>query len=395
MLIRKKFPIILLAVCLIAFIYAFLVPCDFTMAADGDKVFDIIEITDFHGMLEDTAGNPVAAVMARNIKDIVDSNPERTLIVSAGDNYQGTILSNMLKGEPVMHFYNNIGVAVSALGNHEFDWGLDTVTAPGIAGYPVVCSNLFYKGTGKHVFEPYEIFEIDGVKIAVVGAVTEELPIVVLPGYVKDYDVGGIVDNVRQAAREAREKGAQIVIALIHGGDNYDSRTGPVFDVANQLGDDIDAVLGGHTHNLVNTTAANGTPVAIAGANGKGFINMKITRHEDGTLDFNTQYIACDTDSTAFPYGYKALSAVVDQAVSDIVNTAKIQVGSVASQKLGEIDTGLSTTQADFPWGESPAGNWVCDVIKAKAGADIAFVNNGSLRIDIPKGAITLGTLYT
>ena len=393
MLIKKKFPV-LLVVCLIAFISAFLVPCGFTLAADGDKVFDIIEITDFHGMLEDTKGNPVAAVMARNIKEIVYSNPERTLIVSGGDNYQGTVLSNMLKGEPVMHFFNNIGVAVSALGNHEFDWGPDTVTAPGIANYPIICSNLFYKGTSKNVFEPYAIFEKDGMKIAFVGAVTEELPNVVLPDHIKDYEVGNIVENVRQAARDAREKGAQIVIALIHAGDNNDSRTGPVFDVANQAGDVIDAVLGGHTHTLVNTTAANGTPVAIAGSYGRGFIDMKITRHEDGSLDFNTQYIACDTDNTVFPYGYKAQSPVVDQSVNDIVETAKIKVGSVASQELGETDTGLSTTQADFPWGESAAGNWVCDVIKEKAGADIAFMNNGALQIDIPQGAITLGTLY-
>jgi hypothetical protein len=68
MLIRKKFPIILLAVCLIAFISAFLVPCDFTLAAAGDKVFDIIEITDFHGMLEDTKGNPVAAVIITDVE---------------------------------------------------------------------------------------------------------------------------------------------------------------------------------------------------------------------------------------------------------------------------------------------------------------------------------------
>ena len=158
------------------------------------------------------------------------------------------------------------------MGNHEFDWGLDTVTAPGIANYPVICSNLFYKDTSKHVFEPYAIFEKGGVKIAFVGAVTEELPIIVLPGYIKDYNVGDIVDNVRQAARDAREKGAQIVIALIHAGDNYDSRTGPVFDVANQAGDVIDAVLGGHTHTLVNTTAANGTPVAIAGSYGRALL---------------------------------------------------------------------------------------------------------------------------
>jgi 2',3'-cyclic-nucleotide 2'-phosphodiesterase/3'-nucleotidase len=397
MFISRKLPKSLLAIILLAFIFALITPCSSTLAAPGDKVFDIIEITDFHGTMEDTKGNPVAAVMAKNIKDIINDNPSRTLIVSGGDNYQGSILSNMLKGTPVMNAFNNIGVAVSALGNHEFDWGLATVTGPGITNYPIICSNLLYKDTNKRVLEPYEIFEKDGVKIAVVGAVTKELPNIVLADHIKDYDVGCIVDNVRQAAQDARAKGAQIVIALLHDGDNYDSKTGPVFDVANQLGGAggvVDAVLGGHTHDLVNTTAANGTPVAIAGSYGKGFIDMKITRHTDGTLVFNTSYIANDTAGTVFPYGYKALSAVTDQAVNDIVNTAKIQVGSVANQKLGETDTDLTIAQADFPWGESLAGNWVCDVVKVKANADFAFYNNGGLRINIPQGDITTGTLY-
>ena len=121
---------------------------------------------------------------------------------------------------------------------------------------------------------------------------------------------------------------------------------------------------------------------------------MKITMHADGTLTFNTSYIANDTTSTVFPYGYMALSPVVDQAVFDIVDAAKIQVGPIANQKWGTADSELTITQADSPWGESLAGNWVCDVMKAKVNADFAFENNGALRIDIPQGDITMGTLY-
>ncbi len=105
------------AVTLLAFVFALVVPCTAALAGPAAKAFDIIEITDFHGTLEDTGGNPVAAVMAKNIKDIVDGNPERTLLVSGGDNYQGSAVSNLLKGEPVMNVLNNIGVEVSALGN--------------------------------------------------------------------------------------------------------------------------------------------------------------------------------------------------------------------------------------------------------------------------------------
>ncbi|MFA4886448.1 MAG: 5'-nucleotidase C-terminal domain-containing protein, partial [Desulfotomaculaceae bacterium] len=397
MLIYKKF-LKFSAITLLMFAFVLVMPCITAFAASGDKVFDIIEITDFHGTLEDTKGCPVAAVMAQNIKDIVNGNSGRALIVSCGDNYQGSVLSNMLRGVPVMSAFNDIGVGVSGLGNHDFDWGLDTVTEPGIANYPIICANLLYKGTNERVFDPYKIFEKDGVKIAVVGAVTEELTNIVLADYVKDYNVGSIVDNVEQAANDARAKGAQIVIALIHAGDNRNIKTAPVFDVANQLGGAggvVDAVLGGGSHDLVNTTAANGTLVAIAGSYGKGFINMKITRHTDGTLAFNTSYIDGDTASTVFPHGYKALSPVIDQAINNIVNEAKTQVGPVANQKLGEADTDMTIAMADSPWGESLAGNWVCDVVKAKVNADFAFINKGAMRIDIPRGDITMGTMYT
>ncbi len=141
MFIPKRFPRLLTVITLSALIFALAIS-GVNASAAGDKVFNIIEITNFYGMLEDANGDPVAAVMAKNIKDIVNGNPHRTLIVSGGDNYLGSILSNMLRGAPVMSAFNSIGVAVSTLGNHEFDWGLDTVTRNVVADYPHICSNL-------------------------------------------------------------------------------------------------------------------------------------------------------------------------------------------------------------------------------------------------------------
>ncbi|MCL6560655.1 MAG: 5'-nucleotidase C-terminal domain-containing protein, partial [Firmicutes bacterium] len=149
-----------------------------------------------------------------------------------------------------------------------------------------------------------------------------------------------------------------------------------------------------HTHDVVAAAAANGTPVAIAGCHGKGFIDLKVAMQTDGRLTFDTSYIACDTDSTVFPYGYKASSPVVDPAVAGIVNDAKIKVGPIAEQKLGTADTDLTIAQAGYPWGESLAGNWACDVMKAKVNADFAFNNNGAFWVDIPRGDITMGDLY-
>ena len=95
-------------------------------AADNEKIFDIIEITDFHGTLKDASGNPVAGVLADRLSKVKKSNGDRTLILGGGDLYQGSATSNIMKGVPVQEVMSEIGMEVTTLGNHEFDWGLDT-----------------------------------------------------------------------------------------------------------------------------------------------------------------------------------------------------------------------------------------------------------------------------
>ncbi len=376
----------------------------FPQSAQADSaaaVFDIIEITDFHGTLESTSGSntyPVAAVLAANVKQIVAANPDRTLILANGDNYQGSAVSNLQYGIPVMKVFNSIGVEASALGNHEFDWGLDKVSKNVEAKYPLICANLYNKGTTTPALLPYKIFAKDGVKIGVIGAVTETTPGIVLYDYIKNYDVGQIVPAVNQAAADARAEGAQIVIALIHEGITPTSpyNSGPLLDIANQL-TGVDAVLGGHSHVYAQLTASNGIPVVEGNCNGKGFIDLKLTRAADGKLTFNTNnsYVAIDTTSTAYPYGYKAANPTVDAAVSQIVSDTKADEGPILNEVLGSVAIDLTRTQSSSPYGESLAGNWATDVTRAAGNADFGFQNNGGLRCDISHGPITMATLYT
>ena len=122
-----------------------------TNAATGDKLFNIIEITDFHGSLlsSDATPLPIGGVLAKNLKDAKATNPDRTIIIGGGDLYQGSPISNVLRGVPVQKSLSNIGMEVTALGNHEFDWELDTVvnTTMKDASYSIVASNLYNKKT--------------------------------------------------------------------------------------------------------------------------------------------------------------------------------------------------------------------------------------------------------
>jgi len=96
----------------------------FVLAAE--KEITILSINDFHGALAPAGKNVGAVKLVDAIKTEKAKNPEGTIIVSAGDNYQGSAMSNLLYGEPVSAMFKEMGLELSAVGNHEFDWGFMT-----------------------------------------------------------------------------------------------------------------------------------------------------------------------------------------------------------------------------------------------------------------------------
>lgn len=185
---------------------------------DSVKVLDIVEITDFHGQLKDSKDQyEVGAALAKKVKDIKNSNPN-TLVIGGGDLYQGTPVSNVLQGVPVQKVMSNLGMEVTALGNHEFDWGLETIDNVTMkdADYSIVCSNLYKKDSdGKPMsmpkYAPYKIINKNGVKIAVIGAILKDVASIVLPANVKDYVVTDPETEINKYADEIKkDKSADI-----------------------------------------------------------------------------------------------------------------------------------------------------------------------------------------
>src|SRR6266566_7942111 len=107
-----------------------------TPFTSGTRFLRIIATNDFHGALEPRPdANGVRRGGAAYVAAAIDrARPEcaprcRTLLLDAGDLFQGTPASNLSYGRPVVEYYNRMGYAASALGNHEFDWGTDTLRA--------------------------------------------------------------------------------------------------------------------------------------------------------------------------------------------------------------------------------------------------------------------------
>jgi 2',3'-cyclic-nucleotide 2'-phosphodiesterase / 3'-nucleotidase / 5'-nucleotidase len=367
-------------------------------AADNEKIFDIVEITDFHGTLKDASGNPVAGVLADRLWNAKKSNVDRTLILGGGDLYQGSATSNIMKGVPVQEVMSEIGMEITTLGNHEFDWGLDTTinTTMKGASYSIVCSNLYNKQTGKRVFEPYKIVTKDGMKIAIIGGITQETETSVSPKFIKDYEFRNLESEINTIASKIKQdKSADVIIALVHEGDKGDNATGPVFDLADKL-QNVDAVFGGHSHTKTATISkTTKIPVFIGASNGKGYIDAKFKITSDNKIIFDTpkletNYIALDNEK-----GYKTTNPQTNNYVDKIVDKANKEIDPITSEVIGyNNEKELTRTLNASPYGASVLGNWASDVTRNAIKADIGFQNNGGLRIDIPQGDITVGTMW-
>lgn len=360
------------------------------------KTFDLIEITDFHGQLLNNSNTvELGAIMAKQIKDIQAANPNDTIVIGGGDLYQGTPVSNVLQGVPVQQVLTNLGMVTAAIGNHEFDWGLNTINTNTMAGagYNMICANLRNKSDNSRVYDPYKIVTKDGVKIAFIGAITIEAPSIILPANIADFNVTDPVTEVNNTVTELKalpaDQKPDIIIFIDHEGGSA------LKSIVNNL-HGIDVVFGGHSHEILDTTYTdadgNSVPTKIAQSNCKGFIDLKMT------VDSTTNRPVSFSASGNFKTTPTAATSPMDLDIKNLIDTAYAGLASTFNEVVGHDDVAYNRTQVTYnsgAYGQSQLGNWMADVVKNYAQSDIGMVNNGGIRTDMPAGDITVGMLFS
>ncbi|ADQ07665.1 5'-Nucleotidase domain protein [Caldicellulosiruptor hydrothermalis 108] len=371
-------------------------------SAVSTKIIDIVEITDLHGYLYNTVKmqdgstlkQQIGAILANEIKKIKNSNPN-TIILAAGDMFQGTPVSNILKGKPVIDMMKNIGFDAMTIGNHEYDWGIDAVIdikrkTLKNSNIPVLGANIYDKNTKKIVdyCQPYIVINKGNIKIGIIGVVdNKEFPNIILPAYIKNVEFKDPVFIVNNLARKLRSEGVKIIIVLAHMGGymNNNVLTGNIAEFAKNV-KGVDIILGGHTHSIVNTKV-NGIPVCVANCQGKGYIRIKLKLENGIPKILSQDYV----DITPL---FNISNPPIDKEVLEIIEKADKQVGQQFSKVIGTAVADITREQRAKPYGDSALGNWAADAIREFAHTDFAFTNNGGLRIDLKKGPITLGDIY-
>lgn len=349
----------------------------------------IYSLNDFHGALNQDEGEFGMSRIAAYLKKEQAKEYQTTIILSAGDMFQGSALSNYKYGLDVINIMNYINFDAMTLGNHEFDWGLDKMglyqdddKANGEADFPFLGCNIFEKETNELVdfVDPYVIFERDDYKFAVVGYMGYGLEDSIATNMIKDYYFDDPVKCVSDAVYEIRSNDlADFVIAVGHDGTDAVNQ-----QLANLTGNyQVDAIFNGHTHNsyakVLTSIDTRKIPVVQAGTAGEllGKIVLKVHKVNHTIDNVLSEHVSMSTGK-------------LDSFVEEYLANANEEVAPFFKRVIGQTGRDLNSKYA--------ITDWAVETIKNSTGADIAFTNLGGLRASafpIKNGAdITVEKLY-
>ena len=372
-------------------------------AAAAPTVIDVLTFNDFHGRIE--AGTPSAtapysagaAVLSGLAKQMRAANPN-TIVASAGDNVgASTFTSFVANDQPTIDALNAVGVDVSTLGNHEFDQGrtdVDTRLVPKFA-FPLISANIIDKNTGPYAYNPHFIKTLDGVRVAFVGAITQDMPGLVSPTGITTLQFDDIATGVNKVATDLRDGNAangeaDVVILLVHEGSSDASDASVLGNTAfgnivTKTADHVDAIVSGHTHQAYNKsfTTASGKVVPVIESAKYGEMYGHLTITADSATH---QLVSIASEVKNLPG-----AAAADPAVQAIVDSAVTNSAALGAKSLGSITADLrralqSDGKTENRGGESTMSNLLADVnlwATSSLGSQVALQNPGGVRADI------------
>ena len=407
------------------------------MVPKGEYVLPVIETTDIHGTLVNTStgtNHYRLAYIADKANDIrgrgKDYDTRRLLLLDGGDIYQGTVLSNLRRGQPLYVALDKMDYDAVALGNHEFDWGFETMVDDDatLLGYeqdgtynaneiPVLCANLYRHGKRTHTTRDYIILDkaavnADGylvnVRIGVIGMAHYKATSMFAHQFInKGYDVRIDYAPINALADSLERSGScDATVLLIHGAADV---------AAQELGQQsvIDLVLGGHSHMNQCDTTAWGLPYVQAKAYGQSFSYAELVFTVDaaGKLAFShagncsNPEVDAKRDTHTHPDENAEdldadILALSDNAIQHVKPMLEKVIGHInvdLVRNYNNIDDSLALRGSGGR--ASTMGNWMSDLMRRIGHADIGFVNNGGVRTSFPlNGAptrnITVSNIY-
>lgn len=357
---------------------------------------DILLFNDFHGnVAEDTRpGKGKNAGMAKMIaytKIATRENPN-TIVVAGGDNYQGSAVSNLTYGAPVSAMMKAIGIPVSAVGNHEFDWGANLMTKWQKEGnFTFLAANIVDKKTKKPVSwaKPYMIIKKGGYKIAFIGLAHPDTAVLTNAEHVSGLEFTDPVKTGQEwvdflLSGKAKEGKPDAIIALTHidSDQNGEQISGNAVSLTTIKS--LNAVLSAHSHRPVSGIA-NDIPIVQAYCHGRAVGKLSLTFGKDKKIE----KIEPSIDEI-----WKTKNDIIEDEKGKLVfNKYEEELKPILKEVIGTLTEDLSHERSE-KGSNTLLGAWAAEVQRKLGNADIAIQNGGGLRRTLAAGDITTGDLY-
>ena len=368
----------------------------------GDKSdVTILYTNDVHTYIDKQSPKLTYAAIA-DLKQSYQNAGKDVLLVDAGDHVQGTAYGSMDEGASIIKLMNAAGYDVATPGNHEFDYGMDRAKAiMKEADFPYLSCNWVDLRTTLRVLPSVKVFVRGGRRIAFVGVTTPETFTKSTPAYFMDkaqrkyiYDIQGGEDGKKlyDAVQKAIDKAkllADVVIGLGHLGVDPSSSPWTSEEViAHTSG--FDAFIDGHSHTVMENKQvqdASGKAVTLT-QTGSYFANVgEMTIAADGTI------------TTKLIPTHEGMDAGIAAMQTSWVNTVDDMLGEKIA--VGDSDfyvTDPATGKRRIRSAETNLGDFVADGIYTyfneveKLHCDVAIMNGGGIRADVPAGDWTFKT---
>ena len=355
-------------------------------------ILRIFAMGDFHGALLPSVrpwsrGRPAGGMPA--LKRLMDSLTAECncpdLRFDAGDEMQGTLASNLEYGRSTVHAMNLLGLDVAVVGNHDFDWSVDTLLRRmADARYPWIVANVVDSASGKRPdwAVPYRVIEAGGLRVGVLGYITTETKSIVRGDILKGLLFTGPESLVEPLAQLRAER-PDLVVILAHEGARCEggpggSCEGPIVDLARSLDSTaVDLIIAGHRHSLTNTRV-NGIPIVQTGSSGGDIGVIDVVKTLVGTRELRTRLVAVYADSIG-----------ADTAMQRLVDSFRQRSDSLAGRIIATLKTPAQRSR-----GEYALANLVADAHRNALRTDFAMTNNGGVRTGLPAGPVNYSQVF-
>lgn len=352
-------------------------------AAAQDRAV-LLHWNDFHGQVYPVTGAGGAQeggvrALARRVDEVrANEGPGRVLLLDAGDWFQGTPEGNLPRGRMIVELFNALGVDAAALGNHEFDLGLETLRElVGAARFPVLAENLVDSNGARESFvQGYCVLDAGGIRFGIIGLLTPDTPRIVRQDVGRALRVSDPVAACRRLLSEVVAAGAECLVVLSHLGIESDRA------LAAEL-PQLHVIVGGHSHTalLQPERTASGTVLAQAGARGRYLGRLEVLRQPAGGFRVAGTLEALPAVDQGPP--------AIEEILARYRPTIDAQMEEVAGALAGPLEPSARSSI-----GSSPLGGWLARVMAEVAGVEIGLHNKGGIRAALPAGPVTARQLF-